>query len=379
MNSFSISKSRLKAFSQEVRALGIKTYQNLEYKDFKHLKKVEFYGRLATFGGLLTAWISVNPVSVVLIAIGIMVRWLLMHHISHGGYDKVPGVPTRYTSKYFAKGYRRFIDWFDWIDPTAWAYEHNFLHHYYTGEPIDPDIPEINSKILRKLKLPLFIKYFLIGVSSLTWKYTYYAANTLNGLESKGKGNLKHIYHINPKNFLNFNKKIVRTLWFKCLLPYGLFNFLLLPMVFYPLGMTAVKFVLINRILAELLINFHTFVIIVTNHAGDDLYRYNDHYQNKDEFYLRQVIGSVNFNGGTNFKDFFLMYLNYQIEHHVFPDLPMNKYREIAPRLQEICLRYEIPYIKESIFSRWKKLYENMAGKNSMKVYQTKSSYQVTA
>ena len=36
--------------------------------------------------------------------------------------------------------------------------------------------------------------------------------------------------------------------------------------------------------------------------------------------------------------------LSHQIEHHIFPDIPSNRYAEIAPRVREICDRYGLPY-----------------------------------
>ena len=36
--------------------------------------------------------------------------------------------------------------------------------------------------------------------------------------------------------------------------------------------------------------------------------------------------------------------LGYQVEHHLFPDMPSTRYGEIAPRVREICERYELPY-----------------------------------
>ena len=49
------------------------------------------------------------------------------------------------------------------------------------------------------------------------------------------------------------------------------------------------------------------------------------------EWYLRQMLGSANISGS---KAMHLMTgnLSYQIEHHLFPDLPSNRYAEIAPR-----------------------------------------------
>ena len=36
--------------------------------------------------------------------------------------------------------------------------------------------------------------------------------------------------------------------------------------------------------------------------------------------------------------------LGYQVEHHLFPDMPSTRYGEIAPRVREICERYGLPY-----------------------------------
>ena len=55
------------------------------------------------------------------------------------------------------------------------------------------------------------------------------------------------------------------------------------------------------------------------------------------------MLGSANFGGGK-LMSFMTGNLNYQIEHHLFPDLPSNRYAEIAVRVQEICGRYDIPY-----------------------------------
>src|SRR5205085_8472248 len=58
---------------------------------------------------------------------------------------------------------------------------------------------------------------------------------------------------------------------------------------------------------------------------------------------LRQLLGSANFTGNR------LMHimsgsLGYQIEHHLFPDLPSNRYPEIAERVTALCEKYELPY-----------------------------------
>ena len=51
------------------------------------------------------------------------------------------------------------------------------------------------------------------------------------------------------------------------------------------------------------------------------------------QWYLRQMLGSANFEAGP-VMDFMTGNLSYQIEHHLFPDLPSNRYAEIAVRVQ---------------------------------------------
>src|SRR6185312_11293005 len=52
--------------------------------------------------------------------------------------------------------------------------------------------------------------------------------------------------------------------------------------------------------------------------------------------------------------------LSHQIEHHLFPDLPSNRYAEIAPQVREICSRYGLSYISGSlprqVGSAWKQV-----------------------
>jgi len=71
---------------------------------------------------------------------------------------------------------------------------------------------------------------------------------------------------------------------------------------------------------SEILTNIHSFAIVVPNHAGEDIYRFETPVKVKsDEFYLRVVIGSANFKTGLDANDFMHGWLNYQIEHHMFP------------------------------------------------------------
>lgn len=106
-----------------------------------------------------------NPITAFLLCLGQFTRWLLARHITHRGYDRVPGIPDRYTRRGFARGWRRYVDWFD---PDAWDHEHNNFHHYYTGEDSDPDLAERNLEFLWQMSVPVWGKYTLMAVAPCT-------------------------------------------------------------------------------------------------------------------------------------------------------------------------------------------------------------------
>ena len=368
LESVRLDRIDYRGFTREIEALRDETFQSLCHEDFLHLLRIERLGRLGTVLGYATAWIIPNPISAFLIGQGNATRWLLMHQISHGCYDKVPGVPHRYTSKAFAQGWRRFIDWFDWILPSAWAYEHNFLHHYHTGEARDPDLVERHADWFRNLRCPRALKDLVLILTGIAWKFTYYAPNTLNSLELHSPKRHKDgpVDPIRPSNVFDLRNRLVRRLWFSCYLPFFALHFLLIPLLFFPLGKAAMLYVLINRLLAEFIANFHSYLIVAPNHSGDDLCRFDHHYRNKQEFYANQVLGSVNYRTGNDWIDYPQMWLNYQIEHHLIPNLPMTKYQQIQPQVRALCAKYNLPYIQESVFRRFLKFRDIFVGDATM-------------
>ena len=132
---------------------------------------------------------------------------------------------------------------------------------------------------------------------------------------------------------------------FYLMMPYFTFTFCILPMswglVFLVLLGDGREFLansICNVILAEIFTNMHAFIAITPNHAGSDIYRFATPCTPRSgEFYLRQIIGTANFSAGSNLIDFLHGFLNYQIEHHLFPNLSMLSYRRAMPKVKQIC------------------------------------------
>ena len=345
------------------------TAQSNPEEDIKHLKKMELWGRLCTLLGYATAWIIPNPISAYLISQGIFTRWtLLTHPVSHGGYDRLPGVPRRYTSQYFATGWRRFLDWSDWIHPAAWHQEHNRLHHYNLGEKADPDQIEFNMKWLRESRIPMWLRYLIIAIFACIWKAAYYAPKALMELrrERARKNGGKALNTFATWQAWNPLAEHGRELWLSNFLPYFLFRFVLLPVMFLPLGEQAAFFVFINSVLAEIFTNLHAFLVIVPNHTGDDIPLFHERTDSRGEFFFRQIVGSVNYTTGSNRIDFLHGWLNYQVEHHLWPKLSLRQYQKIQPKVLALCNKYGIPYTQENVFRRLKKAVDVMVGRTSM-------------
>ena len=81
--------------------------------------------------------------------------------------------------------------------------------------------------------------------------------------------------------------------------------------------------------------------------------------ETRGEWYLRQMLGSANISGS---KAMHLMSgnLSHQIEHHLFPDLPSNRYAEVAPKVRALFEKYELNYhtapMPQQVYSAWHKV-----------------------
>ena len=92
--------------------------------------------------------------------------------------------------------------------------------------------------------------------------------------------------------------------------------------------------------------NVWSYLIIFCGHFPDGAMHFTEEEiedETRAEWYLRQMLGSANFEGGP-LLHILSGNLGYQIEHHLFPDLPSNRYAEISVKVQDLCRRYGIPY-----------------------------------
>ena len=359
-----------------------KSIGDTNWEDFEHLLKLKRWGKAFAIIGLvlifsvvfinysqlsidLFTYFGVGIVGAFFLAIANVSRWAnVTHPILHGAYDKIPNIPPKYTKDGFARGWKRFIHWFDWIEPDAWIYEHNVMHHYHLGEDDDPDNVERHMVFLHNLKIPMIFKYIFVYAFAFTWKFTFYAPNTLRILTNKEriKNKLEPLEDCEISPFTKMGFK----LWTSYILPYFLFRFIFLPLLMLPFGLNAVLSILLFMVISEAIANMWSFMVIVPNHAAEDIYRFDTPHKTQGEYFLRQIMGSVNYNTGSDLLDFYHGFLNYQIEHHLFPNKPHSFYQKMQPLVKEVCKKHNLEYKQESVFKRALMTVEVMVGNTNL-------------
>jgi len=387
-----VAKLDYDGFGKEVTALGRKLLAEGGEEDVQHLNKIVSWRDVAAIVGVSTMWMTPNPITIVALSTWTYASWcMIAHHTCHGGYNRVDA--GKFNSRGFALGtlQRRVSDWLDWMAPEAWNVEHNRLHHYRLNEESDPDLVQRNMRFVRNSDMPVALKYGIVAFFLPVWKWFYYAPNTykelqINKWKQEGrtlppdfepKDSVTIVTLLSPGKEYDALREVVppKEFFTESLGPMLGLRYLLLPapLLLIP-GAGPVLFfhAIINLVLAELVTNLHSFITIVTNHAGNDLYTFDDGVKPKtSSFYVRQIVGSANYATGDDVTDFSHGWLNYQIEHHVFPDLSMRQYQKAAPELKSICAKYGVPYVQESVWERLRKTVDIMIGKETMRTFPT--------
>jgi linoleoyl-CoA desaturase len=111
-------------------------------------------------------------------------------------------------------------------------------------------------------------------------------------------------------------------------------------------GRRSFKSTLAANFTANIVRNVWAYSIIFCGHFPDQTYTFSEAEvaeETRGGWYVRQLLGSANIDGGPLFH---LMAgnLSFQVEHHLYPDIPSSRYAEIAPRVRDICRRYGLPY-----------------------------------
>ncbi|GAC1342328.1 MAG: fatty acid desaturase [Candidatus Dormibacteria bacterium] len=244
------------------------------------------------------------------------------HNVMHGQWDWMND-PEIHSSNW---------EW-DTMQPAEqWKHSHNYIHHQFTNVlGYDNDIGYGILRVTREqrwhpinLGQPL---YNALLASLFQWGVALHDLD----LERIRKGQKDKTEM--RRQLRQIGRKIRRQVGK---------DYVLFPLLTGPFFLST----LTANATANLMRNLWSYMIIFCGHFPDGALHFTEEEidnETRPEWYLRQMLGSANFEGG---KLLHIMSgnLGYQIEHHLFPDLPSNRYAEISVRVRELCARYNIPY-----------------------------------
>ncbi len=136
-------------------------------------------------------------------------------------------------------------------------------------------------------------------------------------------------------------------------------DYLLHPLLSGPSALTTMG----ANLTANLVRNVWTHSVIMCGHFPSGVETFEKHSidgETRGDWYLRQMLGAANISGG-NAIHMMTGNLSFQIEHHLFPDLPSNRYAEIAPQVEALFDKYDLAYVSGSfpkqLASAWHKVF----------------------
>jgi len=327
----------LKAFERELDAIGEDTRRTLGERDANYIRRIqrivrvtEVLGRaLLMFGWFPPTWI----LGASLVGISkIIDNMELGHNVMHGQFN-------------FMNDPQFHGDTFDWDNTCPkeeWRHSHNYVHHTWTNViGKDRDFGYGMLRLSTDLRWSWLHPFQLLLTMLLAAYFQWFVAIHDMQMDKVVIGRRKWS-DVRPQWLLVRAKiwKIVKR-------DYVVWP-LVAALVGLPFGASAdmALAVLAGNAVGNLIRNVWAWAIIFCGHFTEEIYTFSRESvegETKGQWYLRQILGSSNISGG---KLLHLMSgnLSHQVEHHLFPDIPANRYIEMAPKVQAVCRKYKVPY-----------------------------------
>ena len=344
---FGLSESDLEAFGAELDAIRDRIVDSRGQADVDYMRSVIRVQRALAASGrasLFLVWVpGVGPVALVYGALSLGLAKILDnmeigHNVMHGQFDW-----TRDPALASAN-----FDWDTVCPGDQWKHSHNYLHHTFTNV-VGKD-RDIGYGVLRMSESKRWTPWDLLNPLK--------AAALMLGFDH---GVMLHDVEVEQ---IMSGRKSWRTQW--PVLRDGLKksakldgkDYVLWPLLTGPMFFST----LAANAAANLIRNVWAFSIIFCGHFPEGTHEFTIEEcegESRGHWYFRQLLGSANIRGRRLFH-LLSGNLSHQIEHHLFPDLPANRYQEIAPEVEEVCGRYGLPYnsrgFAAQLGSTWRKI-----------------------
>jgi NADPH-dependent stearoyl-CoA 9-desaturase len=359
-----LTDEQLEAIGREFDELHEHVKEDLGERDAKYIRSIiELHRRLGLLGRMELLAASLWPAWVLgtatLSVAKILENMEIGHNVLHGQWDWMND-PVINSQAW---------DWDTASTAAAWKHSHNYVHHTYTNirgkdkdlgyeiMRIDPHQPWHPVYLLQPL-------YNLLLMALFEWGVAFHDLD-LDAVRSGQKSQKDVLYELKGI-WGKAQRQIVKDY-----IAWPLLSAAASGAVAYAVGPTKVSRLdrlrrrapsraqhaldaaarAFNRAAladaaANVIRNVWSHSIIFCGHFPDQTYTFSQE-EVEDETtggrYVRQLIGAANIDGSPLFH-VMSGNLGYQVEHHLYPDMPSTRYGEIAPKVREICERYELPY-----------------------------------
>jgi linoleoyl-CoA desaturase len=261
------------------------------------------------------------------------------HNVMHGQWDWMRDPKIHSTT----------WEWDSASPSDMWKHSHNELHHTYTnvlGKDQDLGYGIMRVDEDQRWK-PFYLAQPLTNfVNACIFQYGIAGYDLQIGRFLKGKTD-KEVFRRQAKDVLIKIGQQARK------------DYVLHPLLSGPSVVTTFT----ANLTANLVRNVWTHSVIMCGHFPEGVETYEKtsiEGETRGQWYLRQMLGSANISGSP-LMHFMTGNLSFQIEHHLFPDLPSNRYQEIAPKIQDLFERYGLSYtsgsLPKQVASAWKKVF----------------------
>ena len=332
-----LTAEQIEAIGEAFEKIGDEVREDLGARDAHYIRSlVIFHRRLAALSrAVLMA--SRYPPAWVLGTTGLSVAKILEnmeigHNILHGQWDWMND-PNIHSSTW---------DWDTAGTSASWKHSHNYLHHTYTNvvgkdKDVGYEIMRVDPKQEWE---PRFLAQPVINIL-LMLAFEWGVALHDMDLEAIRKGDKKISELKQPV------KEMVQKGGRQILKDYVAFPALS--------GRKGFKRTLQANFTANIVRNVWSNAIIFCGHFPDQAYTFTEEEaddESRGAWFVRQLLGAVNIEGSSTFH---LMSgnLSYQVEHHLYPDMPSSRYGEIAPRVKAVCEEYGLPYNTGPFGKQW--------------------------
>ncbi len=259
----------------------------------------------------------------------------VMHDANHGSYSRNKSINHAIGLLInFIGGYH-----------INWKIQHNVLHHSFTNiEGLDDDISKNNTLRLsphqdRKSfhKYQIFYAPLLYSILSLYW----FLGKDIEQVVKYSKENLVQ------EQGLSF-KRAAFEIFLTKLGYVGLF--IVLPMIFASVAwwQSLLGFLLMHAICGQVLALIFQCAHIIEE---TDFFEPSKTGSMENNWAIHQMRTTANFANDNAVFSWFIGGLNYQIEHHLFPNICHVHYRDISKIVKSTAEEYGVPYNHHPTFS----------------------------